>query len=413
MKGMAKDDESVFVPMLVPRVELEKGMPLVDEHTVQKTRSGRIKTKRSIDGAAESNIAASIAEPGVPKKTNNSRVAGLSESAMGLEVSFAGEREYLRGGVGLKDMAMSGNAGYGKSNLNKCASLLVNEAPEAVIPQPASPRKQPRSPDSKSPAHKCDSDNTKKGSRLAAPGGISLPPVGHRSEKGPGDCVVGEMADKQPPFPVAEEANARQQMGTAHNLGDRRRTDVAAKVPWFLKLSEDETAAALQLVDEGHEKGESLTVAKVSGIPVLGYDIVRLEDLAWLNDEIVNIIFAPAERWLRAQAAEGKCATGFNYDYQNVRRWSTEKKVNVFELDYLLVPINEGYATTGAGYQGTHWALGVVDFKAKRIRVLDSLGGGGTNWRKEDNSKFYESILHYLKDEHQNKLKRPMPDAHL
>ncbi|CEM17808.1 unnamed protein product [Vitrella brassicaformis CCMP3155] len=174
-------------------------------------------------------------------------------------------------------------------------------------------------------------------------------------------------------------------MATTHSPGERRRTEVAAKVPWFLEMSDDETAAALQLVDEGHEKGESLTVAKVSGALVLGCDIVCLEDLAWLNDEIVDIVFALAEMWLRAQAAEGKGvpkvwipnsffwqflsnprATGFNYDYQKVRRSSTKRRpsplsVNVFELDYLLVPINEGYATTGAGYQGTHWALGVVD----------------------------------------------------
>mmetsp|Transcript_28015 Transcript_28015/g.80640 ORF Transcript_28015/g.80640 Transcript_28015/m.80640 type:complete len:704 (+) Transcript_28015:44-2155(+) len=230
-----------------------------------------------------------------------------------------------------------------------------------------------------------------------------------------------------------------QEMATMRIVGERKkiwdlrkRTGVPAKAPWFLKVNDEETAAALQLLEEGQEKGESLTVAEVSGIPVLGYDIVRLEDLEWLNDEIVNITFALAERWLKEQAAAGKpvpkvwipnsffwqklsnpSAAGFRYDYNSVRRWSTKKKVNVFELDYVIVPINEGYPTTGMGYMGTHWALGVVDIKNKRIRVLDSLGGGGTNWRKEENEKFYEFILQYLKDEHRDKLKKPMPDAHL
>ncbi|CEM22596.1 unnamed protein product [Vitrella brassicaformis CCMP3155] len=67
-------------------------------------------------------------------------------------------------------------------------------------------------------------------------------------------------------------------------------------MPWHLNVSDEETAAALQLVEEGHEKGEDLKVAHFNGIPVLGYDIVCLADEDWLNDELVNITFALAEK---------------------------------------------------------------------------------------------------------------------
>ncbi|CEM10281.1 unnamed protein product [Vitrella brassicaformis CCMP3155] len=266
MKGMAKDNESVSgkevggprVTMLVPPFELEKGMPLVDEQTIQRTRPGRTMAKRPIGGTAESNIA----EPVVPKKTNNGRAAGLSETIMALEASFAGEGESLRGVVGLKDMAVSGDAGYGQPNLNKCASLGVNEAPQPVTPPPASPRKQPRSPDSKSPAHKCDNDDTEKWSRLAAPDGIPLPPVGHGSEKRPGDYVVKELACReQPPFPVAEEANGGMKFDQGYKRGHPHRSISTEYMVSFFSRRKRKASLARALKD-GTVRAINMTLPK-------------------------------------------------------------------------------------------------------------------------------------------------------
>ncbi|CEL92829.1 unnamed protein product [Vitrella brassicaformis CCMP3155] len=90
---------------------------------------------------------------------------------------------------------------------------------------------------------------------------------------------------------------------------------------------------------------------------------------------------------------------GYQYDYSAVRRWSSQANVNVFDLDYLMVPLHDGYLTS-AGFAGTHWTLGLMDFRRKRIRVLDSLGGGGTNWSKEINATLCQYIARYLQDEH-------------
>ncbi|KAG6921181.1 SUMO1/sentrin specific peptidase 1 [Chelydra serpentina] len=49
--------------------------------------------------------------------------------------------------------------------------------------------------------------------------------------------------------------------------------------------------------------------------------------------------------------------------YQAVKRWT--KKVDVFSVDVLLVPI----------HLGVHWCLAVIDFRKKTITYYDSMGG--------------------------------------
>ncbi|RLV63485.1 hypothetical protein DV515_00018224 [Chloebia gouldiae] len=49
--------------------------------------------------------------------------------------------------------------------------------------------------------------------------------------------------------------------------------------------------------------------------------------------------------------------------YQAVKRWT--KKVDIFSVDLLLVPI----------HLGVHWCLAVVDFRKKTITYYDSMGG--------------------------------------
>ncbi|NXX82690.1 SENP1 protease, partial [Urocolius indicus] len=49
--------------------------------------------------------------------------------------------------------------------------------------------------------------------------------------------------------------------------------------------------------------------------------------------------------------------------YQAVKRWT--KKVDIFSVDLLLVPI----------HLGLHWCLAVVDFRKKTITYYDSMGG--------------------------------------
>jgi hypothetical protein len=51
------------------------------------------------------------------------------------------------------------------------------------------------------------------------------------------------------------------------------------------------------------------------------------------------------------------------FDYTGVRRWT--KKVDLFGKDMIFFPL----------HQGTHWALAVVNMRAKKIQYFDSMGG--------------------------------------
>ncbi|KAM6389825.1 LOW QUALITY PROTEIN: sentrin-specific protease 1 [Rhynochetos jubatus] len=99
-------------------------------------------------------------------------------------------------------------------------------------------------------------------------------------------------------------------------------------------------------------------------------DIQTLNNLNWLNDEIINfymnlLMERSKEKGLPAVHAFNtffftKLKTA---GYQAVKRWT--KKVDIFSVDLLLVPI----------HLGVHWCLAVVDFRKKTITYYDSMGG--------------------------------------
>lgn len=69
-------------------------------------------------------------------------------------------------------------------------------------------------------------------------------------------------------------------------------------------------------------------------------------------------------------SGEGKNGTNA-YNYANVRRWTTRRgNLDVFALDLLLVPLGDG----------THWTLGVVDFKRRELLHFCSLGWAKPTW---------------------------------
>ncbi|XP_061875760.1 sentrin-specific protease 1 isoform X2 [Colius striatus] len=99
-------------------------------------------------------------------------------------------------------------------------------------------------------------------------------------------------------------------------------------------------------------------------------DIQTLNNLNWLNDEIINfymnlLMERSKEKGLPAVHAFNtffftKLKTA---GYQAVKRWT--KKVDIFSVDLLLVPVHLGF----------HWCLAVVDFRKKTITYYDSMGG--------------------------------------
>uniref|UniRef100_A0A8D0L359 SUMO specific peptidase 1 n=1 Tax=Sphenodon punctatus TaxID=8508 RepID=A0A8D0L359_SPHPU len=99
-------------------------------------------------------------------------------------------------------------------------------------------------------------------------------------------------------------------------------------------------------------------------------DIQTLNNLNWLNDEIINFYM----NLLMERSKQNGLPTVHAFNtffftklktagYQAVKRWT--KKVDVFSVDILLVPI----------HLGVHWCLAVVDFRKKTITYYDSMGG--------------------------------------
>ncbi|XP_045143254.1 sentrin-specific protease 1 [Echinops telfairi] len=115
-------------------------------------------------------------------------------------------------------------------------------------------------------------------------------------------------------------------------------------------------------------------------------DIQTLNHLNWLNDEIINFYM----NMLMERSKETGLPTVHAFNtffftklktagYQAVKRWT--KKVDVFSVDILLVPI----------HLGVHWCLAVVDFRKKNIIYYDSMGG--------INNEACKILLQYLKQE--------------
>lgn len=52
------------------------------------------------------------------------------------------------------------------------------------------------------------------------------------------------------------------------------------------------------------------------------------------------------------------------YSYKDVRRWTVKAKIDIFQLDYVIFPMNIGE---------THWAMGAIDLKDKGFRYFDSM----------------------------------------
>nr|KAF6497654.1 SUMO specific peptidase 1 [Rousettus aegyptiacus] len=115
-------------------------------------------------------------------------------------------------------------------------------------------------------------------------------------------------------------------------------------------------------------------------------DIQTLNHLNWLNDEIINFYMNMLME--RSKEKELPSVHAFNTffftklktaGYQAVKRWT--KKVDIFSVDILLVPI----------HLGLHWCLAVVDFRKKNITYFDSMGG--------INNEACRILMQYLKQE--------------
>ncbi|XP_038608337.1 sentrin-specific protease 1 [Tachyglossus aculeatus] len=122
-------------------------------------------------------------------------------------------------------------------------------------------------------------------------------------------------------------------------------------------------------------------------------DMQTLNHLNWLNDEIINFYMNLVMERSRGKGVPSVHAFNTFFftklktaGYQAVKRWT--KKVDVFSVDLLLVPI----------HLGVHWCLAVVDFRKKYITYYDSMGGV--------NTEACRILLQYLKQESLDKKRK-------
>ncbi|NXH09749.1 SENP1 protease, partial [Bucco capensis] len=170
---------------------------------------------------------------------------------------------------------------------------------------------------------------------------------------------------------------------------DARSADGEEEFPEITEEMEKE----IKSVFRGGNQDEVLSEA--FRLTITRKDIQTLNNLNWLNDEIINfymnlLMERSKERGLPAVHAFNtffftKLKTA---GYQAVKRWT--KKVDIFSVDLLLVPI----------HLGVHWCLAVVDFRKKSITYYDSMGG--------INSEACRILLQYLKQESLDKRRREL-----
>jgi len=138
-------------------------------------------------------------------------------------------------------------------------------------------------------------------------------------------------------------------------------------------------------------------LAKIGDIPLTRRDLMSLRDGEWLNDEVINacmellnrrsqqdgrarVYFWNTHFYVRLMAHEQN-RTQKRYTYANVKRWTKRKKLDVFELDRIVIPVHEGI----------HWTCAVVNFSSRTLEYYDS--------SDVDNDGCLEGVLQWLKDE--------------
>jgi sentrin-specific protease 1 len=159
-------------------------------------------------------------------------------------------------------------------------------------------------------------------------------------------------------------------------------------------------------------------IAKSNADSVQRGSIQTLQPGQWLNDEVIHYFYEMLtkrdEEMCQKDSSRKRChffksffitkllnegnsnpALDGKYEYNSVKRWS--KKVpgkDIFNLDKIIFPINEGRM---------HWLCAVAFMQEKRIQMFDSMGSNGMH--------YLQSLLQYVKDEHQAKKGTPLPDA--
>lgn len=156
-----------------------------------------------------------------------------------------------------------------------------------------------------------------------------------------------------------------------------------------------------QLAENGLDDGNAEEVlASRFNVEVKRKQLWCLRPGQWLNDEVINfycklleerakksadspkVWFPNSFFWPKLSGADNKV-----YSYKDVKRWTIKAKIDIFELDHVIFPMNIGES---------HWALGAIDIKNKGFRYFDSMFC-------RPHRNFVPFLQKYLQDEHKAK----------
>uniref|UniRef100_A0A8C2LJ88 SUMO1/sentrin specific peptidase 1 n=1 Tax=Cricetulus griseus TaxID=10029 RepID=A0A8C2LJ88_CRIGR len=183
--------------------------------------------------------------------------------------------------------------------------------------------------------------------------------------------------EKEIPVTVAQETGKK-----SHEL-----TDSEDEFPEITEEMEKEIKNVFRTGNQDEVLSEAFRLT------ITRKDIQTLNHLNWLNDEIINFYMNMLME--RSKEKGFPSVHAFNTffftklktaGYQAVKRWT--KKVDVFSVDILLVPI----------HLGVHWCLAVIDFRKKSVTYYDSMGG--------INNEACRILLQYLKQESVDKKRK-------
>lgn len=209
---------------------------------------------------------------------------------------------------------------------------------------------------------------------------------------------------------LSEESGRR---GVAAPLG-------ITKYKYPVECSDAELSKARGYLTGSANRSLVVAVNKRSNIE-LSVDLVQcLNSQKWLNDELINFYFSMLQERNDLQVSKGlglkvwlwnsffysklTCdqsgETG--YCYRNVSRWTQRKKIDLFDYDLVLLPIN---------VNNVHWTLGVVNLRLGYVQYLDSLGGPFQDHLgcSRMSAVFFQNMNRYVQDEYMDKKKQTFP----
>lgn len=161
--------------------------------------------------------------------------------------------------------------------------------------------------------------------------------------------------------------------------------------------------------NDDNDGNKVLFVHSIQGIEIRRRDLNTLYGTNWLNDEVINFYMA----LLQDQNNNNNCDNNYYmntffytkltenniYTYNNVRRWTLNKKFakkgininlihSIFDFKKVLIPIN---------VKNYHWVCGCINFSNQTIEYYDSMD------HNQIFGNFFQNIRKYLLDEYNDK----------